>query len=310
VIDSNEIFPMLRSSQDQGLLRNVQADLRDRIGFLGTAKLAPQGARQEEPHVQPSLETGAGGERAMPLTGPGPAPNLLQDVFVLADANQKREEAQKASMRGPGPDPTRVQVGPVPAEKVKQADKVATETTRQALEKAREATGAQAPPPEAPGGGPQERQGAQPPEPPPGGSEQPREKGGGALDAAQPPQANQPPAPAAGPAKPPEGAGGPKPPPQPAAPQKAQPGGKPGDQKGDQPVKSFVGDTPHERAVLERSGNEGFAGAPSQRDRLPGQIAPQVIAQQGGTPGEQRTQQAARPAGKPARAGARPPARA
>jgi hypothetical protein len=301
VINPNEIYPMLRSSQDQGLLKDVQSALRERIGFLGTAKLGPQGARQDEPHVQPSLETGAGGERAMPLTGPGPAPNLLQDVFVLADENQKREEAQKASMRGPGPDPTRVQVGPVPAGKVEQADKVATETTRQALEKAREATGAQAPPPEAPGGGPQERQGAQPPEPPPGGSEQPREKGGGALDAAQPPHANQPPAQAP--------AAGPTPPPQPAAPQKAQPGGKPGDQKGDQPVKSFIGDTPHERAVLERSGKEGFAGAPSQRDQLPGQIAPQVIGQQGGTPGEQRTQQAARPAGKPARAGARPPAR-
>jgi hypothetical protein len=113
-IDPNELFAFLRVCQDPAVATRLRDKLKQRLDAIQTSRLGPQAVARQSVHIQPSDETTAGGSRAEPLAGPNPGWSGGGDLGALAASNRKREEAQKASFRGPGPAAVHVSVGPVP----------------------------------------------------------------------------------------------------------------------------------------------------------------------------------------------------
>jgi hypothetical protein len=109
LIDPNEIFPWIKTTPNKELVQKFVDKCRQRLQAL---QELPGGVRAGE-YVQPTDETAPGGAQAQPMTGPGPAPLLGPSLEGLAATNRFREGAQKASVRGPGPEPQQVSVGPV-----------------------------------------------------------------------------------------------------------------------------------------------------------------------------------------------------
>lgn len=141
MIDPNEIFAWLRVCPDRALVAEVQQKAKERLDQMQTSRMGPaaQAERRGAVHVQPTDETRPGGEQAQPLTGPNPGWSGGGNVFALAQEAQRREAAQKNSLRGPGPEPVTVQIGPVPEDAKKESEEIRQDTARAVLDATRQA---------------------------------------------------------------------------------------------------------------------------------------------------------------------------
>jgi hypothetical protein len=124
-MDPNEIFPFLRATSNLDLLRQVQQAVNARVEEVQTAQVGGPGGQLMQPHVQPTDEYNPGVIAGQPLVGPDPQGRSGTDVKTQAVLQQRLQEAQTATGRGPGPQPVAVDVGPATDQQREQARQTA-----------------------------------------------------------------------------------------------------------------------------------------------------------------------------------------